>query len=89
MRDVSCTRAVAGRPTCETFPVKRSAAFLLTLLAACAVQRPQVLTPVRIDTTRAAAAGSPVEPSASPPFTGAGRPRSIETDPLARADRME
>jgi hypothetical protein len=64
----------------------------LILLAACAAQRPQVLTPVRIDTARvpvaAPAAASPAtSPASAPP--GDGRPRTIDTDPLARVDRME
>ena len=66
-----------------------SIAIALAGLAACAAQRPQVLTPVRIDTTRAPTGASPV---ASPPATaivGSGRPRTVDTDPLARVDRME
>jgi hypothetical protein len=65
-----------------------STAIALALLAACAPQRAQVLTPVRIDTTRA--------PSAAPPAAvpgtaavGTGRPRTVGADPLARVDRME
>jgi hypothetical protein len=65
-----------------------STAIALALLAACAPQRPQVLTPVRIDTTRA--------PSAAPPAAvpgtaavGTGRPLTGGAAPLARVDRME
>jgi len=68
-----------------------STAILLALLAACAAQRPQVLTPVRVDTARTpgAAASSPVTPTAAAAAVAAGRPRTIDTDPLARVDRME
>ena len=66
--------------------MKRSAPIVLAVLAACAAQRPQVLTPVRIDTTRAPAVASSVGVLAT---NGAGRARSIDTDLLARGDRME
>ena len=60
---------------------------LLVFLAAagCAVQRPPVLTPVRIDTTRTAAATGATPPTA-PASAGV---RTSETDPLRRVDRME
>ena len=66
-----------------------SLAIALAVLAACAAQRPQVLTPIRVDTTRAAAGPAP---AAVPPATAAGsggRPRTVDTDALARVDRME
>jgi len=66
-----------------------SLAIALAVLAACAAQRPQVLTPIRVDTTRAAAGPAP---AAVPPATAAGsggRPRIVDTDALARVDRME
>jgi len=66
-----------------------SLAIALAVLAACAAQRPQVLTPIRVDTTRAAAGPAP---AAVPPATVAGsvgRPRTVDTDALARVDRME
>jgi hypothetical protein len=74
--------------------VTRSIAIAISLaaLAACAAQRPQVLTPVRVDTARssatAPAAATPATP-AVPAIGGGGRPRTIDTDPLARVDRME
>jgi hypothetical protein len=68
--------------------VIRSAPILLALLAACAAQRPQVLTPVRIDTTRVSAVASPVGANVAL-VTDAGRVRSVDTDPLAPVDRME
>ena len=68
--------------------MNRSAPILLALLAACAAQRPQVLTPVRIDTARTSVVAAPVG-AGVPAVNGAGRARSIETDPLARVDRME
>ena len=66
-----------------------SLAIALAVLAACAAQRPQVLTPIRVDTTRAAAGPAPAP---APPATVAGsvgRPRTVDTDALARVDRME
>jgi hypothetical protein len=65
-----------------------SIATSVALLAACAAQRPQVLTPVRVDTTRTAGTASPVVAPAATPI-GGGRPRTVDTDPLARVDRME
>jgi hypothetical protein len=69
----------------------------LALLAACAAQRPQVLTPVRVDTSHVASATSPAASSpaasspaaSSPAAAAAARPRTVDTDPLARVDRME
>src|SRR4051812_3763154 len=58
--------------------------------AACAVQRPQVLTPVRIDTvssTASGAAASSAAPSAS--TTSVSAPRTAADNPVARIDRME
>jgi hypothetical protein len=66
-----------------------SLAIALAVLAACAAQRPQVLTPIRVDTTRAAAGPAS---AAVPPATaagGGGRPRTVDTDALARVDRTE
>jgi hypothetical protein len=58
--------------------------FLLVAALACTPQRPQVLTPVRVDTgTRAAA--PPTGSSAG----SAAAPRRAEDDPIARIDRME
>src|SRR5215204_927164 len=86
----------AATPFTAAF-VTRSIAlsFSVALLAACAVQRPQVLTPVRVDTSRATAVASPAGTSAGtsagtrPGVAAGGRPRTIDTDPLARVDRME
>jgi hypothetical protein len=64
-------------------------AISFALLTACAAQRPQVLTPVRVDTVRATGAASPVAAPAAPAMVGTGRPRTVDTDPLARVDRME
>jgi hypothetical protein len=61
----------------------------LILLAACAAQRPQVLTPVRIDTARVPVVASSPATSPASAAPGAGRPRTVDTDPLARVDRME
>jgi hypothetical protein len=58
---------------------------LLVLVAAlaCTPQRPQVLTPVRVDTgTRATA-------SAAASATGTSASRTAADDPIARIDRME
>jgi len=62
---------------------------LLVFLAAvgCAAQRPAVLTPVRIDTTRTAAATGATLPAA--PAGAAASVRTVATDPLSRVDRME
>ena len=72
-------------------PVTRSIslAISLTLLAACAIQRPQVLTPVRVDTARATGVAAPVVAPPATAIVGGGRPRTVDTDPLARVDRME
>ncbi|PYP75711.1 MAG: peptidase [Gemmatimonadetes bacterium] len=68
--------------------MKRSISISLAFLAACATQRPQVLTPIRVDTTRATVgASSPLSPASS--TGGSGRPRTVDGDPLARVDRME
>ncbi|MEO6527189.1 MAG: M1 family metallopeptidase [Gemmatimonadaceae bacterium] len=70
--------------------MKRSTLLVLMASAACAAQRPQVLTPVRIDTLARATAG---------PGSGLARasgdaasPRVVRTtfdDPIGRIDRME
>jgi hypothetical protein len=67
--------------------VTRFAPISLAVFAACAMQRPQVLTPVRIDTARASAA--PVTAEATSTIGSSGRARTIDADPLARVDRME
>ena len=73
--------------------VKRFAFFALVLAAGCMPQRPQVMTPVRIDTgstaqmpaaTGSAAIGAPA--SALPRTTAV---RTTADDPIARIDRME
>ena len=67
-----------------------SIAISVALLAACAVQRPQVLTPVRLDTVRTTGNGVPaVTSTATAPINGGGRPRTVDSDPLSRVDRME
>jgi hypothetical protein len=70
--------------------VTRSIAIAISLaaLAACAAQRPQVLTPVRVDTARSSAT-APAAATPAAQAVGGGRPRTIDTDPLARVDRME
>jgi hypothetical protein len=57
---------------------------LLVAALACAPQRPQVLTPVRVDTSARATASVP-NPSAG----GGARARTANDDPIARIDRME
>jgi hypothetical protein len=71
--------------------VTRSIAIAISLaaLAACAAQRPQVLTPIRVDSTRTSTAAPPTATPAVSAVGGSGRPRTIEADPLARVDRME
>jgi hypothetical protein len=65
-----------------------STAISVALLAACAAQRPQVLTPVRVDTARTTANAAPaVTPTTT--AIGGGRPRTVDADPLSRVDRME
>ena len=66
-----------------------SIAISVALLAACAVQRPQVLTPVRVDTARATGTSAPVVTPAATAIGGGWRARTVDTDPLARVDRME
>ncbi len=70
--------------------MKRFALALLVLGAACSTQRPQVLTPVPIDTARAAASAAPL-PSAVSPVQPMASPvlRVTTDDPLARVDRMD
>ena len=67
--------------------MKRFVPIALAALAACAAQRPQVLTPVRIDTTRPSGAAAPG--ANAPSVTGGSLVGSIEADVLARIDRME
>ena len=87
---MSCTRGVDCRQTSNLDRlVTRFAPLSLAILAACAVQRPQVLTPVRIDTTRVSTAPAPGSVDGTATSGSSGRARSIDSDPLARVDRME
>jgi hypothetical protein len=85
-RGVSCrSRTIAVVPQPDTF-VNRTTLPVLIALAGCAAQRPQVLTPVRVDTVaRAASPASPMSGGASA-STG---PRTTSDDPISRIDRME
>jgi hypothetical protein len=62
---------------------------IAALLGACAVQRPQVLTPVRVDTARATGTAAPIVTPAATAVGGGRRARTVDADPLARVDRME
>jgi peptidase M1-like protein len=64
--------------------VKHFRLLVLATAAGCAAHRAPVLTPVRIDTARAAAPTGTIPPSTA----GAGS-RTTEMDPLTRVDRME
>ena len=67
--------------------MKRFSLIALAVIAGCAAQRPQVLTPVRIETSRGAAAAGAAGTDVS---TGAGAgARTTDADPLARVDRMD
>jgi hypothetical protein len=67
--------------------VKRLELLVFLVAAGCAVQRPPVLTPVRIDTARTATAPRATPPPA--PASSGVEVRTFETDPLNRVDRME
>src|SRR6185369_4460585 len=67
--------------------VKRLELLALLAAAGCAGQHPPVLIPVRIDSTRTAAAPR-ATPSPTPAGSSAGV-RTAEMDPLRRVDRME
>ncbi|MBC7671193.1 MAG: M1 family metallopeptidase, partial [Polaromonas sp.] len=71
--------------------MKGFALALLALGAACSTQRPQVLTPVPVDTARAAASAAAVAGAASPAQASMDSPalRATADDPLARMDRMD
>ena len=69
--------------------MKRSIPISAVLIAACATQRPQVLTPVRVDTTRATRVDAAPVGSPATSVGGGGRARTVDVDPLARIDRME
>src|SRR3954471_20288949 len=78
-------RATAVGPQPDTF-VNRSTLLVLIAAAGCAAQRPQVLTPVRVDTVgRVPATASPVTAEA----TAQSSPRTTSDDPISRIDRME
>ena len=71
----------------RSFLVKHLELLLFLAAAGCAVQRPAVLTPVRIDTSRTATSTGTTSPSSRVgPGIGA---RTTEMDPLTRVDRME
>jgi hypothetical protein len=68
----------------------RSIALLaVAALAACVPQRPQVLTPVRVDTTRAPASAPAAAAAAARTPAAAPTVRTVDADPLARIDRMD
>ena len=66
-----------------------SIAISVALLAACATQRPQVLTPIRVDTARTTGNVGPAVTPMATASGGGGRPRTVDADPLSRVDRME
>lgn len=57
----------------------------VVVTAACTPQRPQVLTPVRIDTTTGAVSVM----STTAPAAAANAPRTTADDPISRIDRMD
>ncbi|MEO8561597.1 MAG: M1 family metallopeptidase [bacterium] len=67
--------------------VMRVGLLVLVAAAACAPQRPQVLTPVRVD-TGASASIVLASPGGSAPSVP-GAPRTAADDPISRIDRME
>lgn len=64
--------------------------FVLLLLggAACAGQQPQVLTPVRVDTSRAGSVAAAPAPASAGAVAGPVA-RTTMDDPIARIDRMD
>jgi hypothetical protein len=80
----------AARPAVNPNPlslVKHLELLVFLAAAGCAVQRPPVLTPVRVDSSRTAIPPGTTQPSA---LVGRGvGARTTEMDPLSRVDRME